>query len=222
MKQNTIQRMIYGVLLSLIFIASVAIAAPTAPIATATADIENVAPGRSETAWGRLVADALRSAGNTDLALVNAGSLNPGTLKAGTISQSQIDVLLSFPNDDVVILPITGAALRSAVELSLRAYPTSSPAFLQGSGWEGTYSPQAPAGKRLTSLKINGQDVSSNSTYQVAMPISLAQGTNGYFAYWNDSSARSLKTTMATAVANYLSEKHVVSPENGARLKAQN
>jgi len=221
MKRNALQRNLFGVLLSLIFTASMVSAAPTVPIATATADIENAAPGRNETAWGRLVSDALRSAGKTDLALVNAGSLNPGTLTAGTISQSQIDALLSFPNDDVVILPVTGAALRSAVELSLRAYPTSSPAFLQGSGWEGTFNPQAPAGKRLTSLKINGQNISSNSTYQVAMPISLAQGTNGYFAYWNDSSSRSLKTTIAAAVANYLAEKHVISPENGARLKAR-
>ena len=221
MKRNTLQRILSGILLSLIFMAGVVSAAPTAPIATATADIENAAPGRNETAWGRLVSDALRSAGKTDLALVNAGSLNPGTLTAGTISQSQIDALLSFPNDDVVILPVTGAALRSAVELSLRAYPTSSPAFLQGSGWGGTFNPQASAGKRLTSLKINGQDVSRNSTYQVAMPISLAQGANGYFAYWNDASARSLKTTMATAVANYLSEKHVVTPENEVRLKSQ-
>jgi 2',3'-cyclic-nucleotide 2'-phosphodiesterase (5'-nucleotidase family) len=221
MKQNTVQRILYLVLLTLILIATAVMAASTTPMATATADIENVAPGRNETAWGRLVADALRSSGRTDLALVNAGSLNPGTVKAGTISQSQIDALLSFPNDDVVILPISGTALRSAVELSVRAYPTSSPAFLQGSGWEGAFNPQAPAGKRLTSLRINGQDVSPNSTYQVAMPISLAQGTNGYFAYWNDSSARSLKTTIAAAVANYLAEKHVVSPENEARLRAQ-
>lgn len=221
MKHNYSRKIVYGVLLSLVFIASAAIAAPTAPIATATADIENVAPGRSETAWGRLVSDALRAAGKTDLALVSAGSLAPGTLKAGTISQQQINALLSFPNDDVVILPINGTALRAAVEVSLRAYPTSSPAFLQGSGWEGTFDPQAPVGKRLTSLKINDQDVSPNKTYQVAMPISLAQGTNGYFIYWNDSSARSLKTTISVAVENYLRAKHAVSPITDARLRAQ-
>lgn len=221
MKLNMNRGIIYGVLLSLLFVASASFAAPAAPIATATADIENVAPGRAETAWGRLVSDALRSAGKTDLALVNAGSLSSGTLKAGTINQQQIDALLSFPNDDVVILPVTGTALRSAVELSLRAYPTSSPAFLQGSGWEGTFNSQAPAGKRLTSLKVNGQDVSPNATYQVTMPVSLAQGTNGYFAYWNDSSSRSLKTSISTVVTNYLREKHVVSPTNVERLKAQ-
>lgn len=221
MKYNYLRRIGFGVILSLVFIASAAIAAPTAPIATATADIENVASGRSETAWGRLVSDALRATGNTDLALVNAGSLTPGTLKAGAIDQQQVNALLSFPNDDVVILPINGTALRAAMELSLRAYPTSSPAFLQGSGWEGTYNPQAPAGKRLTTLKINGQDVSPDRTYQVAMPVSLAQGTNGYFAYWNDASAQSLKTPIATAVTSYLREKHVISPTTKARIKTQ-
>lgn len=207
--------------MSLLFVASASFAAPTTPVATATADIENMTPERSETAWGRLVSDALRSAGKTDLALVNAGSLTSGTLKAGTISQQQIEALLSFPNDDVVILPVSGTALRSAVELSLRAYPTGSPAFLHGSGWEGTFDPSAPTGKRLTALRINGQNISPNNTYQVAMPISLAQGTNGYFAYWNDSSARSLKTSIATAVANYLRDQKVVSPISTERLKAQ-
>ena len=193
MKQNILRGIIYGVILSLVLVASASFAAPTTPIATATDDIENMAPSRNETAWGRLVSDALRSAGKADLALVNAGGLAPGTLKAGTINQQQIDALLSFPNDDVVVLPVNGAALRSAVELSIRAYPTGSPAFLHGSGWEGTFNPQAATGKRLTSLKINGQDISAGTTYQIAMPVSLAQGANGYFAYWNDSSARSLK-----------------------------
>jgi 5'-nucleotidase len=216
-----IARRLAGIfLISTFLIAGAAMAAPSAPIASAAADIENTAPERTETAWGRLVSDALRDAGKSDLALVNAGSLTAGTLKAGPISQSQIDALLSFPGDNVVVIPLQGTALRSAVELSLRAYPTGSPAFLQGSGWEGTFNPQAPVGKRLLSLKINGQDVSPNSTYQVTMPVSLAQGTNGYFAYWNDSSARSLNISIATAVANYLRAQHTVSP-TPARLKAQ-
>lgn len=219
MKQNYLHKIACAVILSVIFTASAAMAA-SVPIATATADIENLAPGRNETMWGRLVSDALRSAGKADLALVNAGSLTPGTIKAGTINQSQIDALLSFPSDDVVILPLSGSALEAAVELSLRAYPASSPAFLQGSGWEGTFNTQATAGKRLTSLKINGQDVSPADTYQVAMPVSLAQGTNGYFTYWNDSSARTLKISMAAAVAIYLRDKHSISPTS-ARFKSQ-
>jgi 2',3'-cyclic-nucleotide 2'-phosphodiesterase (5'-nucleotidase family) len=218
MKPIFVQRCIKILIFSLVLISGAVMAAP---VATATADIENAAPGRSETAWGRLVSDALRDAGKADLALVNAGSLTPGMLKAGTISQAQIDALISFPEDDVVVLDVQGASLRAAVELSLRAYPTSSPAFLHGSGWEGAFNPQAPAGKRLNSLKINGQDVSPNSTYQVAMPISLAQGTNGYFAYWSDASARSLKTTISKTVADYLSKKHVISPDTRDRLKAQ-
>jgi len=190
-------------------------------VATATDDIENTAPQHSETAWGRLVSDALRTLAKSDVALVNAGSLKPGTLPSGAFTQAQIDALLNFPADDIVVLPLQGAALRSALELSLRAYPTGSPAYLQGSGWTGTFNPQAPAGKRVTALRINGKEISNNTTYQVAMPVSLAQGANGYFAYWNDAAARSLKTTISAAIADYCHNKHTLSPPKEERIKGQ-
>lgn len=220
MKRNILRRMASFMVLSLILAATNALAATSTVVATASEEIENAAPQRTETAWGRLVSDALRAAGKSDLALVNAGSLVKGSLKAGPITGKHIDALLSFPDDDVVVLALQGSTLRAAVELSLRAYPTGSPAYLQGSGWEGSFDPEAPVGKRLITLKINGKNVTPNATYQVVMPISLAQGANGYFIYWDASSAHSLHTSMSTAVTNYLHQKQVVK-STPARLKPQ-
>ena len=60
---------------------SVAAKAAAKTIARADADFDNADPGRSETAWGRLVADAMKSASGADFALLSAASLAPGTLK---------------------------------------------------------------------------------------------------------------------------------------------
>src|SRR5690606_19483026 len=77
-----------------------------APVGRATAEIENARPERGETAFGRLAADALRAAANSDIALVNAGALRRGKINAGPVEQADIDALLSFNADEVVTITI--------------------------------------------------------------------------------------------------------------------
>ena len=156
-------------------------AAQAAPVGRATADFDNARPDKSETAWGRLVADALREETHADIALVNAGALKKGTLKAGTIQQADVDALLSFGADETVTMSISGAQFKAALERAVAAFPTGSPSFLHGSGFVATFNPQAPANRRIVDLRVAGQVVGDAQTFVAAMPVALAEGSGGYF-----------------------------------------
>ena len=206
-------------LLSLI--AVLATVAMAAPLGRATADFENARPQKNETEFGRLVADALRSATRSDIALVNAGALKPGTLKAGDIETAQINALLTFPGDGVATVTLSGEQLRAALERAVQAYPTGSTAFLHGSGFSATYNTQAPVNQRLTMLRINGREVQNGDSITVAMPAPLAEGGSGYFTIWKAESAQRSNLRIGKAIADWVASQGNVSPEKSPRLAPQ-
>ena len=193
-------------------------AAPAhAALGRATADFDNARPNKGETAFGRLVADSLRGATGADLALINAGALKSGVLKAGSIEQAQIDALLAFGDDDVVTVNVSGAQLRSALENAVREYPTGDVAFLHGAGLSVTFSGQG-APPRISSLRVNGREVNAGDTFRVAMPISLANGADGYFKFWSGQNAPRAGVKVRQAVANFIAQRREVSPDSNPRI----
>ncbi|MDQ3813754.1 MAG: 5'-nucleotidase C-terminal domain-containing protein, partial [Armatimonadota bacterium] len=195
--------------------------AQAAAIGKATADFDNERPGKNETAWGRLAADALRSAAKADIALIAAGSLKPGTLKAGPIQAPDVSALLNFGDDDVVTLTITGAQLRAALERAAQAYPDSSPAFLHTAGIHAQFNAQAPINRRITMVRVHGREVSDGDSFVVAMPVSLAEGGAGYFTIWKGQSAKRMGTSLRAAVANFIKARGDVSPDPTPRFAPQ-
>jgi 5'-nucleotidase/2',3'-cyclic-nucleotide 2'-phosphodiesterase/3'-nucleotidase/5'-nucleotidase len=181
----------------------------------ATADFDNARPDKGETAWGRLVADSLRGAANADGALINAGALRRGTLKAGAVEQAAIDALLSFGDDDVVTLTITGAQLRAALEVAVQNYPTGDVAFLHGSGINATFNGQGGP-PRVTSLRVNGRDAGNNDNFRIAMPIGLANDAT--FRAWSGARQQGAGVKVRQAVANYINQRGTVSPDPTPRI----
>jgi 5'-nucleotidase/UDP-sugar diphosphatase len=188
------------------------------PVGKANADFPNLKPNRQETAWGRLVADALQSAGTADMAVINAGALRSGTLEAGPVESEDIASLLSFGEDDVVTLSLSGAQIRAALERAASAYPTGSPAFLHCAGAIARFDTNAPSGKRVTSIKVKGNVLDDQTTYTVAMPVSLSEGAAGYFNIWSGAKAKASNQSLQSAIAAYIRAKGEVSPEAEARF----
>jgi len=195
-------------------------AATGATIGRATADFPNVRYDRSETAWGRLVADALRSTAKADIAIVNAGALERGTLQAGDISRDDIAALLSFGDDNVATIQISGAQLRAALERAVGAYSTGSPAWLHLSGATATFDANAKTGGRITALRVGGREVSDSDSFTVAMPVGLAEGGSGYYKVWSKAAVNDLGVTLTQAVADYVHARHEISPDNTARINS--
>ena len=207
--------------LSIFLLFAIATSALAAPIGRAAADFGNARPDRNETAWGRLVADAILDSTKADIALVSAGALKAGVLRAGDISQAQINALLSFPGDDVVTITISGAQLRAALERAVQAYPTGSNAFLHGAGFTAAFNTQAPTNERWTMLRINGREVQNGDSIQAAMSAPLARGADGYSTIWPDAKIEKSNATVSRAIADWIKSKGTVSPENAPRFAPQ-
>lgn len=186
-----------------------------AALGRATADFDNEKPNKSETAWGRFVADGLRVTAGSDLALINAGALRSGKLRAGAIEQEAIDALLNFGDDDIVTLTVTGAQLREALERAVREYPTSDVAFLHGSGLSVSFNGRGGP-PRIVSLRVGSREVGAGDSLRVAMPVSLAN--DAYFNIWSNVQRQSARVKVRQAVANYITQRKTVSPEAAARI----
>ncbi len=184
----------------------------------ATSDFSNLRPNKSETAFGRLAADALRATGNADVALINAGALRPGTLESGAIEREDLVKLLAFGEDKIVSVTITGAQLRAALERAASVYPTASPAFLQVAGLTATFDPDAAVGARVSRVTVGGATLNDAKTYRAAMPVSLAQGAAGYFNIWNGAQSSPTDVQMIDALGGYIRGQKEVAPESQTRF----
>ncbi len=153
-------------------------------------------PSLGATAAGQAVADALRDFTASDVALVPAGLLKDPEKKEELVSA------LAFEGDGIVVVNVTGAKLREALERSVSAYPQSSVGFLQVSGIEATFKKSAPANSRLTNVTVGGAKLEDGKGYAVAMPLALKEGQLGYANLWEKSTTvrRFDKTTLATVV----------------------
>ncbi len=126
-------------------------------------------------------ADVIRQAAGTDGAFLPAGLVKQGYDKDNLAS------LLEYPTEEVVVVGMTGAQVRAALELSVSLFPQPNKSFLQLSGFEVTFNKGAASNKRITSVTVNGATLDSARTYSVAMPSSLAKGGLGYFKIWEKS-----------------------------------
>ena len=153
-------------------------------------------PSLGPTAAGQAVADALRDFTTSDVALVPAGLLKDPEKK------DDLAAALAFEGDGIVVVNVTGAKLREALERAVSAFPQSSVGFLQVSGIEATFKKSAPANSRLTTVLVGTAKLEDAKSYAVAMPLSLKEGQLGYANLWeNSTTVRRFKdTTLATVV----------------------
>lgn len=187
-------------------------------LGAATDEFPNLRPNKSETAFGRLVADAVRAAGKGDVALINAGALRPGTLESGPIDRADLVPLLAFGEDKIVSVVLTGAQLHAALERAASVYPTASPAFLQVAGLTATLDADGAVGARVARIQIGGRALDEAKTYRAAMPVSLAQGAAGYFNIWNGAQSSATDVQLIEALGGYIRGQKEITPDNATRF----
>jgi 2',3'-cyclic-nucleotide 2'-phosphodiesterase (5'-nucleotidase family) len=146
-------------------------------------DARKAAVRSQETNLGSLVADALRQAAGTDVALVNGGAIRGDTrFPAGELTGREM--LSIFPyRDQLVRLQVTGAVLRSALENAVsKSEEVADPPgrFLQVSGLRFAFDPGRPKGQRIVCVTVAGKPLSPVATYSLATLSFLAGGKDGY------------------------------------------
>jgi 2',3'-cyclic-nucleotide 2'-phosphodiesterase (5'-nucleotidase family) len=147
-------------------------------------------------------ADVLRDAAGADGAFLAAGMIK------STFQQDNLATLLEFPNDEIVVVALTGAQIKQAFERSVSLYPQPNSSFLQISGFEVTFSPSAPPNSRVKSATAGGAPIEDGKSYTIAMPVTLARGGYGYFKIWDRN--KIVSTVPNTTVEKALTGKRAV------------
>ena len=134
-------------------------------------------PEFESTGQGQAIADEIRSAASADIAWIPAAMLEEE-------GKGDLSTYLKFGTDEIAVVKLSGDQIRAALERSISLYPSPNPSFLQISGLEVSFSKSAPADSRIRTVLVDGAELNRKSTYEVAMPITIARGGLGYFTVW--------------------------------------
>jgi len=186
----------------------------TAPLSTGTCDCQ-------ETSFGDLAADALRAAGNAQIALIASIGFRAGTLAPGPLDLPRVSTLLANPDETWAVSRLTGAQIREALEHSVRTAPLPNTGFLQVSGLTLSYSQAGARGQRVQAVNVSGAALSDGATYTVAMPLSLAKGGSGFFKFFTkDAIATESTSSVAAAIVDFAGRQGNVAYTGTGRIVA--
>jgi 5'-nucleotidase / UDP-sugar diphosphatase len=137
-----------------------------------------------EAAIGNLFADAMRAGTHADAALLNGGGIRAGRLYDPGARISQGDILAELPfNNRVVVVEISGADLRRAIENGLSLLPRPSGRFPQVSGIAVAFELAREPGSRIVSMQVGGAPLDEGKIYRLAILDYLARGGDDYVMF---------------------------------------
>ena len=163
-----------------------------------TKDEDNLDSGENyckyqECALGDLIADSFKSVVLSDASFVNGGAIRTNLYK-GTITRKLIIDILPYFNT-VFVKEINGQTLLDALEFGVSNLPSIFAGFPQISGitFDLNTSIKSPVVvdsnnifvnikgyRRVSNVKVNGQDLDMNKKYNISMSQYIAEGGDGY------------------------------------------
>ncbi|MEQ3353603.1 5'-nucleotidase C-terminal domain-containing protein [Aedoeadaptatus acetigenes] len=168
-----------------------------------------------ETNFGNMVADAMREAAKSDIAITNGGGIRE-SIPAGKIDMTQIWTAFPFGNT-IMKIEITGADLLAALEYGVADAPAPQGKFPQVSGVSFKYDPKQEAGKRVFDVKVGDKALDLEKTYTLATNDFMAGGGDGYtmFAKGKKLGDYGMYTEV---LEKYLAEHKNVNPKVEGRI----
>ena len=177
-----------------------------------------------ETNMGNLIADAMRAAVDADVAIANGGGIRGDRVYDPGATLTRKDVLTELPFGNVtVLMEISGADLRAALENAVSRVEDIAGRFPQVSGMTVAYDPAKRAGERIIEVKVAGAALDDERTYKLATNDYIAGGGDGYEALTRgklliDSSGARL---MASQVMSYIRSAGTIAPKVEGRIQAR-
>jgi 5'-nucleotidase/UDP-sugar diphosphatase len=144
-------------------------------------DAQRVRTG--ETNLGDFVADVMRQGAGADAAIINGGIIK-GSIVKGKIKLQDIYNALPYDNY-LVVIRMSGAQLKEALEHGVSHLGKPSHRFPQVSGLTFRYSRSAPEGSRVKDVTVGGRLLDPKKMYVVATIDYLAAGGNGFKIFGN-------------------------------------
>ena len=146
-----------------------------------------------ENILGNLVTDALRFVGNSDISLINAGSIRE-SIKKGNITFNHVLNTLPF-SAKIIVKEVSGRDILDALEFSTKALPKTSSKFLQVSGIKFKVDDsleskvvvdefenfvKVDGERRVYDVYINDKKLDENKKYTISFDDFLAEGGDGF------------------------------------------
>ncbi len=188
---------------------------------------------REPTALGNFVADCLRRAAGTDIALQNGGGIR-APLHAGPVRIGDIYALLPFDNT-IVTMTLTG---RQVLEMCREA------AEKRGTGGFGAVSgitftvergvgrvggdlrdagsdrkDSTDTGVRVSDVRVGGAPLDAEGRYTVAVNSFTAGGGDGYTVFREERDRRDSGVSLRDAVIDLVRKDRVLKPDSGIRIR---
>ncbi len=163
-----------------------------------------------ETNMGNLIADAIREAVDADVGLTNGGGIRGNKVYDPGTTLTRKDVLTELPFGNVVVLvEISGADLRAALENGVSQVEDGAGRFPQVSGMKFSFDPSKPAGSRVGDVSVGGAALDPGKRYKVATNDYMAGGGDGYASFANGTVLidASGGTLMASVVMDYITQQ---------------
>ncbi len=174
-------------------------------IGEATADLSR--SESEESALNNLIADALRAATGTQIAIHNVGGIRAG-ISRGPITFGSIFDVLPFSNS-VVTLKLTGAQLKRV--LSRRVLAVSGIRV----GWDIT----RPSGARLVWVTFSdGTPIEDDQTYSIATNDFVQAGGDGLLEFTQAADVADSERLLRETVAGYVRQNPVISAKTDGRV----
>jgi 2',3'-cyclic-nucleotide 2'-phosphodiesterase (5'-nucleotidase family) len=134
-----------------------------------------------ESEMGNLMADALRAACHTDVAILTGGTIRGGRFYEPGQSISLKDLLIELPFANFnVVVEVSGAAILAALENGVSQVAGKAGRFPQVSGMQFTYDISQSSGNRIREVSIQGEPLDLFKTYRVATINYMFNGGDGY------------------------------------------
>ena len=128
----------------------------------------------------------MRTYTKSDIAIINGGSIRGNKSYRINTPITRRDVATELPfRSSLVQISLTGEALLRGIENGLSQVELLKGAFPHFSGMEVTFDATQPAGKRVTSVYVDGLPLDKNKRYSVATTDYLRRGGDGYTSFQN-------------------------------------
>lgn len=131
-----------------------------------------------ESNLGQLATAAMLDLTKAEVAITNGGGIR-ASIKAGDITMRDMVTVFPFGNT-IMVKEIKGSDLVKALEHGTDSYPNEKGAFPHVAGVTFTLRVNAPVGKRVTDVKVNGEPIVMDKLYKVATNDFMAAGGDGY------------------------------------------
>ncbi len=172
-------------------------------------ELDNAGCGLGETLLGDIYADAVREAAGADIALVRAGVFSAERLTHGMVYAE--DITLSLASDDrLVMAEVTAAGLKAVLEDAVSAIvldmeteavlreDSYSEGFVQISGFTIICDASAPAGSRIMTIAIDGDELNF-ADEETRFNLAADEGTLSRYTVGGDTGL-----TLSEALMSYL------------------